>query len=56
MKSRVFKNWKTSLMGLLLLVFGMLLVWFNKIEFAEFLGFIPFCLGLIYVKDSIFKR
>lgn len=53
MKERIFNNWKTSMLGVIFLVFGGALVWTGRIPWEGFVGFIPFCLGLIYVKDTV---
>lgn len=55
MKYRVFKNWKTSIIGALLLIIAAVALFTGKATLAEFVAFVPFCLGLIYVKDSVFK-
>lgn len=56
MKDRIFNNWKTSLMGLFLLIFGGVMVYMKIISWESFVAFVPFCLGLIYVKDTILKK
>lgn len=55
MTNRIFKNWKSSLIGIILLISAGAFCWFGKITFTEFAAFVPFCLTLIYVQDSIFK-
>jgi hypothetical protein len=55
MKNRVFNNWKTSLLGLVLLTISAVAMLTGKATLTEFFISIPTILGLIYVKDSIFK-
>ncbi|NLF44038.1 MAG: hypothetical protein GX587_15195 [Bacteroidales bacterium] len=55
MKNRIFKNPKSSILGLLLLGFACFAVMTGKASLSELIAFAPFCLGLIYVKDSVFK-
>lgn len=53
MKTRLFKNWITSLLGLLLLIGGAYLVYTGKINFTEYTAFIPTCFLLFRAKDSL---
>ena len=55
MKSRIFKNWRTSLLGALFLCVIIPLLILQKITMGEFLAFLPTIFGLIYVRDTIFK-
>ena len=55
MKNRIFKNKVSSIIGLILLIISGAFFWFGKITWGEFTAFIPFCLGLLWVKDTIFK-
>lgn len=55
MKERIFNNWKTSTLGIILLVIAVVLLFMRIITLGEFSGFFPTILGLLYVKDSIFK-
>ena len=55
MKERIFNNWKTSALGIILLVIAVVLLFMRIITLGEFSSFFPTILGLLYVKDSIFK-
>jgi len=55
MKTRIFSNWRTSLIGLCLFIASLVLVFLKIITFAEFGAFLPTILGLIYVQDSVLK-
>lgn len=52
MKDRIIKNWKTSVIGIVLLAFAGVLVWFQKITLGEFTAFLPTVFGLLWVKDT----
>ena len=54
MKTRIFSNWRTTLIGLCLLIISLVLVFLKIISFTEFGAFLPTALGLIYVQDSVF--
>ena len=56
MKERIFKNWKTTLTGIVLLAVGLVLVGIGKASLTEFGLFAPVCLALIFVKDPSFKQ
>lgn len=57
---RIIKNWKSTIVGALLLIFASVLVWFQKITWGEYVAFLPTTLGLIWSKDefvnSIIKK
>ena len=55
MKTRLFTNWRTSLLGALFLVISLSLVFNKIIAWSEFMAFLPTILGLLYVRDTIFK-
>ena len=55
MKKRVFENWKTSLIGLVLLALTGIAVIYRYATWDQAMLFVPFCIGLIYVKDSVLK-
>lgn len=55
LKKRIIQSWKASLLGILLLIVGLVLVFTEKATLTEFGIFLPTCLMLIYVKDSVFK-
>ena len=56
MKERIFKNWKTTLTGIVLLAVGLVLVGIGKASLTEFGLFAPVCFALIFVKDPSFKQ
>jgi len=53
MKTRIFSNWRTSLIGICLLIASLVLVFLNVISFSEFGAFLPTVFGLLYVQDSV---
>ena len=55
MKERIFNNWKTSALGIILLVLSIVLLFMRIITLGEFSGFFPTILGLLYVRDTILK-
>ena len=55
MKTRIFSNWRTSLLGLFLLVVTIVLLFLKTITLGEFGAFFPTILGLLYVRDTVFK-
>ena len=56
MKTRLFHNWRTSLLGGALLVIMIILLSRGIITGGEFTAILPTILGLLYVPDNIFKR
>jgi len=56
MNERIFKNWKTTLTGILMLAGGLALVGMGKATLTEYVVFAPVCLALIFVKDPSFKK
>ena len=56
MKERIFKNWKTTLTGILMLAGGLTLVGLGKATLTEYVVFAPVCFALIFVKDPSFKK
>ena len=55
MKTRIFTHWQTSLLGILLLIVAITLLFFKIITLGEFTAFFPTILGLLYVRDTVFK-
>lgn len=55
MKERIFNNWKTSALGIILLVLTIVLMCMKIITLGEFSGFFPTILGLLYVQDTVFN-
>jgi len=56
MKERIFKNWKTTLTGILMLGAGLVLVGLGKATLTEYVIFAPVCFALIFIKDPTFKQ
>ncbi len=56
MKTRLFINWRSSLLGGALLVAMIILLSNRIITGGEFLAILPTILGLLYVPDTIFKK
>lgn len=55
MKERIFNNWKTTVLGIVLLILAVVLLFMRIITLAEFSAFFPTILGLLYTKDTILK-
>ena len=51
MIDRIFKNWKTTLLGVGLIIAGVLLVWFEKATLTEMGAFFAVGLYALFVKD-----
>jgi hypothetical protein len=56
MKERIFKNWKTTLAGIVMLAGGIVLVGMGKATLTEYVVFAPVCFALIFVKDPSFTK
>jgi hypothetical protein len=56
MKERIFKNWKTTLTGIVMLAGGLIMVGLGKASLTEYGLFAPVCFALIFVKDPSFKQ
>lgn len=56
MKARLILSWRTSILGVLLLVISVVLLFTRIIAFSEFTAFLPTILGLLYVKDGALMR
>ncbi len=56
MKERIFKNWKTTLTGIVMLGAGLVLVGLGKATLTEYVIFAPVCFALIFIKDPSFKQ
>ena len=56
MKERIFKNWKTTLTGIVMLAGGLALVGIGKATLSEYVVFAPVCCALIFVKDPSFNQ
>ena len=55
MKTRILRNWRSSLLGLTLLITIIALLILKILTGGEFIALLPTILGLIYVQDSIFR-
>jgi len=53
MKTRLLKNWITSIIGILLLVFGAYLTYKGILPWEAFAASWPTCLLLFRAKDSL---
>jgi Na+-translocating ferredoxin:NAD+ oxidoreductase RnfD subunit len=56
MKTRVVQNWRSSLLGLALLILAAVLLWKKVITFSEFTAFLPTVFALLYIKDGSLKK
>jgi hypothetical protein len=52
MINRIFRNPKTTIIGLILILFGGILVWFEKASLTEFSAFIMGGFALMMSKDG----
>jgi len=55
MKERIFNNWQTTTLGIILLILAVVLLFMRIITLGEFSAFFPTILGLIYVRDTVLK-
>ncbi len=55
MKTRLFHNWRTSLLGGALLVIMIILLFMRIVTGGEFTAILPTIMGLLYVPDTIFR-
>lgn len=51
-KQRIFDNWKTTLLGIVVLAVGFGFIWFEKITLPEFTAFVSGALVLLIAKDG----
>jgi hypothetical protein len=56
MKTRVVRNWKTSLLGLMLMIVSITLLYMKVITGGEMIALLPTILGLLLAPDSLFRR
>jgi hypothetical protein len=56
MIERVFKNKKTTILGLLILVCSFVLVWFDKATLTEVSLFLTGGFALLFMKDPVIKK
>jgi hypothetical protein len=52
MIDRIFRNWKTTVFGIVLILFGGGLVWFEKASLPEFSAFLMGGFALMMTKDG----
>lgn len=55
MIERIFKNSKTTIVGLIIFMTGITLVGFEKASLTEFGGFMGVAFALFFAKDPIVK-
>lgn len=55
MFERVFKSWKTTIVGLVVFAVGCILVYSEKATLTEFGGFLGVAFALLFSKDSVTK-
>ena len=51
-KERIFANWKTTTLGIAVLICGLVLVWFEKATLPELAAFVSGALLLLISKDK----
>ncbi|MCX6265881.1 MAG: hypothetical protein NTW16_00785 [Bacteroidetes bacterium] len=51
MKNRIFKSWKTSILGMILLSFALVMVAIGKTTLESLILFLPVSFGLIFTND-----
>ena len=56
MKTRIVKNWRTTLLGIILFIVSIVLLLFKTLTGGEFIALLPTILGLLFMPDSIFKK
>ena len=55
MKTRVVRNWKTSLLGLTLMIVSTTMLYMKIITGGEMIALLPTILGLLLAPDSVIK-
>jgi Flp pilus assembly protein protease CpaA len=53
---RVFRNRKTTILGLLILIISFILVWFEKATLTEVSLFLTGGFAMLFVKDPVIKK
>ena len=56
MKTRVVTNWKSSLLGLVLLIVAVVMLYLRIITGGEMVALLPTIVGLLCAPDSIFNK
>lgn len=52
MIDRIFRNWKTTVLGLLLVAITLIFVWFGKATLTEASVFITGGVAMLFMKDT----
>jgi Flp pilus assembly protein protease CpaA len=53
---RIFRNRKTTILGLLILIISFILVWFEKATLTEVSLFLTGGFAMLFVKDPVIKK
>ena len=56
MKARLFRNWKTSTLGIIFLLVSIGALLLKAITGGEFVALLPTIIGLLCMPDSILKN
>jgi len=56
MKNRVLCNWRTSLLGIILLVISVVMLYLKILSGSEFIALLPTIAGLLIAPDNILKK
>jgi|WetSurMetagenome_2_1015567.scaffolds.fasta_scaffold180722_3 hypothetical protein len=56
MKNRLLKNWKTTLVGIILLMAGLVFVAIGKATLTEYAAIAPLGFTLLFLKDPKLKN
>jgi Flp pilus assembly protein protease CpaA len=56
MIDRIFRNRKTTILGLLILIISFILVWFEKATLTEVSLFLTGGFAMLFVKDPVIKK
>jgi hypothetical protein len=54
-RKRVFSNWKSSLIGIVILVVASAALLIGRASLTEFTALLPVVVGLFWVRDTFFK-
>jgi hypothetical protein len=54
-RKRIFKNWKTSLIGILVLIISSITFFLGKIDTVSYISLIGFASTYLVAKDSLLK-
>jgi len=56
MKKRIISNWRTSLLGFILLATSVSLLYLRIMSGGEFIALLPTILGLLYLPDEVLRK